>query len=311
MANPSYSEGSFSVPPRKDTFFSIFTKHQLRPNPKPSFDSISVAGQTAIITGGNTGIGLECGRLLLSRGLSHLVLASRSVQRGEDAATPLREAYPNAKIEVWELDMNSYDSIKAFAVRCAGLARIDLAILGAGIMNMSFEVTPSTGYEEMFQVNYLSAALLGILLLPLLKNKKSAGKPGHLTLVASGAALIAEYIERNENPLMPSFKRSDGWNSTVAKKRYDDTKGLVLMLTHKLSTLINADDAVVNVVDPTFTPGTGFFRNVPWLVRVFTWPLTRLLGTTVNNAGWRYFDASVTRGKESHGRFVSDWEISP
>lgn len=304
--------GSLSLTPENYTFSKIFFKHQIRPNPKPALESNSIAQQTAVITGGNTGIGLECGKLLLSLQLSHLILAVRSLQKGEEAAGPLRTLYPNAKIDVWHLDMNSYESIRAFARKCATLARLDVAILSAGIMNTRLEVHPSTGHEEMFQVNYLSTALLSLLLLPVLKKTKLAsGSPGRLTLVASGAALIAEFSERNAVPLLPAFDEHVGWDSTMAKKRYDTTKGLVLMLTLKLSQVTKAEDTVVNVVDPTFTPGTGFFRDLPLFVRAFAWPLTRLLGTSVNNAAWRYIDAAVSRGEESHGSFVSDWEIHP
>jgi NAD(P)-dependent dehydrogenase (short-subunit alcohol dehydrogenase family) len=177
-------------------------------------------------------------------------------------------------------------------------------------MNIKLEVNLSTGHEEMFQVNYLSTALLALLLLPILKNTPS-GTPGRLTLVASGAALIAEFSERNEVLLLPAFDKQEGWSSSVAKKRYDTTKGLVLMLTLKLSKITKAENTVINVVDPTFTPGTSFFRNLPFIIRVFTWPLTALFGTSVNNAAWRYIDAAVHRGKESHGSFLSDWEIHP
>lgn len=303
--------GSFALTPRRDTFWSIFSKHQLWPNRRPDFSKVSVAGRTAVITGGNTGIGLECGRLMLAQGLSHLVIASRSKARGETAAASLRKAHPEAKIEVWQLDMDSYDSIKTFARDCTKLERLDSVILGAGIMNVTLEVNASTGFEEMVQVNYLSQALLGLLLLPTMKAKKRPDSTPHMSLVASGAAMIAEFVERNEDPLMPAFKKTEGWSSTVAKKRYDDTKGMVLMLTHKLSTLVNAKDAIVNVVDPTFTPGTGFFRDVPVVIRALTWPINKLIGTSVNNAGWRYFDGAAVRGQESHGSLISDWEISP
>jgi NAD(P)-dependent dehydrogenase (short-subunit alcohol dehydrogenase family) len=301
--------GSMSLPPNNDTFLKVFTKHQLRPNPKPQLESISVAQQTAVITGGNTGLGLECGRILLSLQLSHLILAVRSLEKGKEAAASLRKIYPNVKIDVWQLDLDSYESIRAFARKCKTLPRLDIAILSAGIMNVAFKVNSTTGHEENFQINYLSTALLALLLLPSLEN--SSGTPGRLTLVASGAALIAEFSERNEVPLIPAFDIQEGWNSSVAKKRYDTSKGLVLILAYQLSKMIKADDTVINVVDPSFTPGTSFFRDLPLLMRAITWPLVRLVGTSVNNAGWRYVDAAVARGKETHGSFLSDWEISP
>lgn len=308
MASPG---SSMSLPPRHDTFLKIFIKHQLRPNPKPPRESISVAQQTAVITGGNTGIGLECGRLLLSLHLSHLILAVRSLEKGEEAAAPLRKLYPEAKINVWHLDLNSYDSIRSFARKCADIPRLDIAILSAGIMNMAFKVSSSTGHEETFQVNYLSTALLALLLLPALKNKNPSGAPGRLTLVASGAALIAEFSERNEATLIPSFDKQDGWNASAAKRRYDTTKAMVLMLVYRLSKITKAESTVINVVDPTFTPGTGFFRHLPFLMKVFAWPLATLLGTSVHEAAWGYIDAAVARGQESHGSFLSDWEINP
>ncbi|KAJ4312899.1 hypothetical protein N0V84_009709 [Fusarium piperis] len=308
MAAPG---GSLSLTPEQYTFAKIFVKHQIRPNPKPVFENITAAGKSAVITGGNGGIGLECGRVLLSLHLSHLIFAVRTLAKGEEAAASLRKLYPKAKIDVWHLDMDSYESIRAFAKKCATLPRLDMAFLSAGIMNVDLQVNKSTGHEEMFQVNYLSTALLGLLLLPILKRKSPSDSPGRLMLVASGAALIAEFSERNADPLLSAFGDEKGWNSTIAKKRYDTSKGLVLMLTLLLSQLTKAEDAIVNVVDPSFTPGTSFFRNLPLIMRAVTWPLTKVLGTSVNNAAWRYVDGALIRGKESHGSLISDWEIHP
>lgn len=293
------------------TFLKIFIKHQIRPNAKPSLGATSVAQKTAVITGGNGGLGLECGRILLSLQLSRLILAVRSLPKGEKAATSLRKAYPNAEIDVWRLDMDSYESIQEFSRKCAALPSLDMALLSAGIMNVKCDINSATGHEEMFQVNYMSTALLAVLLLPSLKKKTLGGTPGRLMLVASGAALIAEFAERSSDPLLSAFDKVDGWNSSVAKKRYDTSKGLVLMLTLKLASLVKVEDTIINVVDPSFTPGTSFFDNLPFLVRLLTWPLTKLVGTSVNNAAWRYVDAAAVRGKESHGSLLSDWEIHP
>ncbi|KAJ0383133.1 hypothetical protein COL922a_011107 [Colletotrichum nupharicola] len=106
------------------------------------------------------------------------------------------------------LDMNSYDSIQAFARRAEShLSRIDIAILNAGIMKMSFSKNPSTGHEETLQVNYLSTVLLAILLLPVLKAKrKPEGDPAHLTIVNAALTLAASFPNRDAKPLLPSFE---------------------------------------------------------------------------------------------------------
>jgi NAD(P)-dependent dehydrogenase (short-subunit alcohol dehydrogenase family) len=306
------SQSCLSLPAESYSFPKVFFKHQIRPNAKPSLDLGSAAGATAIITGANAGIGLESAKILLSLNISHLVLAVRTLTKGEEAAAPLRVAFPQTKIEVWHLDMNSYDSINAFVRQCATLDRLDIAILSAGIMNIDLRVNASTGHEEMFQVNYLSTALLAVSLLPLLKRREPSDSPGRLTLVASGAALIADFSSRDDAAqVLKSFDQTSGWNSSLAKTQYDASKGLVLMLTLKLSELVAAEEVVVNVVDPSFTPGTSFFRELPFAMRILLRPLTALLGTTVNNAAWRYVDAAVSRGGESHGSFISDWVVHP
>lgn len=309
----STSKGSLSLPAESFSFPKIFFKHQIQPNPKPSLDLSSAAGATAIVTGANAGIGLECAQLLLSLNISNLILAVRTISKGEEAAAPLRAAFPQAKIEVWPLDMNSYDSINAFARQCGTLARLDIVILSAGIMNMDLQVNTSTAHEEMFQVNYLSTALLAISMLPLLKRRTTpSGPPGRLTLVASGAALIADFSKHDATQIIKTFDPpSPTWTSAQAKSQYDATKALVLMMALKLSEIVSAEEVVVNVVDPSFAPGTNFFRGLPFAVRLLLRPLTALLGTTVNNAAWRYVDAAVSRGAESHGSFISDWEIHP
>jgi NAD(P)-dependent dehydrogenase (short-subunit alcohol dehydrogenase family) len=235
------SQGSLSLPAESYSFPKVFFKHQIRPNAKPSLDLGSAAGATAIITGANAGIGLESAKILLSLNISHLVLAVRTLTKGEEAAAPLRVAFPQTKIEVWHLDMNSYDSINAFVRQCATLDRLDIAILSAGIMNIDLRVNASTGHEEMFQVNYLSTALLAVSLLPLLKRREPSDSPGRLTLVASGAALIADFSSRDDAAqVLKSFDQTSGWNSSLAKTQYDASKGLVLMLTLKLSELVAA-----------------------------------------------------------------------
>ncbi len=59
----------------------------------------------------------------MDRQLSRLILAVRNAKKGEDAAATLRKAHPGAVIEVWSLDMDSYDSVRTFAKRCSTLDR--------------------------------------------------------------------------------------------------------------------------------------------------------------------------------------------
>lgn len=157
---PVLTMSSIDLPPSHDSFLVRFVKSSIltrsqRPPPGTSF-----AGKIAVVTGSNTGIGLACAKVMLEYHLSHLIMAVRSIEKGEAAAAPLRTAHPKAKIEVWQLDMLSYDSVQAFAERCNALPRLNIAILNAGLHSEAkYTTSPSTGHELAFQVNYLSSTL--------------------------------------------------------------------------------------------------------------------------------------------------------
>lgn len=301
--------GSISLPSPQTTFLRTLLKHQFLPSAKPSLDSISLIGRTAVVTGGSTGIGLACAKLLLSLRLPHLIIAARSFEKGAKAASELGELYPKAKVEFWCLDLNSYESVRLFAHKCAALGSLDIAILNAGIMMNEFHANMSTGHEETFQVNYLSTALLAILLIPVLKSSSRRG-PGRLTIVSSVAAVTTAFPEKDFVPIIPSFDRQDNWSSSVAKQRYDVTKLLLLMLMFKLSCLVKAEDVIINAVDPGFTLGTDLFRDIPLVLKVSMWPLANLMATSPEKGALTYVDACILRGTESHGSFLSDWQVN-
>lgn len=102
--------------------------------------------------------------------------------------------------------MSSHDSIQAFAQQAQDqLSRLHIVILNAGVRKLTFETVRGISYEEVIQVNYLSTALLTILLLPILKAKSPAGSPSRLTIAGAALALAAKFPNKNEDPLLPSF----------------------------------------------------------------------------------------------------------
>ncbi|KAF5508607.1 Short chain dehydrogenase yanD [Colletotrichum fructicola] len=237
-----------------------------------------------------------------------MVLAVRSLDRGEDAAAKLRKQHPGASIDVWQLDMNSYDSVQAFARRAEGHpSRIDIVILNAGIMKMSFSKNPSTGHEETLQVNYLSTMLLAILLLPVLKAKrKPDGDPAHLTVVNAALTLAASFPNRDAKPLLPSFDDP----KTFSSETYNSSKLLAHMFLWKLSDIVSADDVIVNLSDPAWCRGTALGRDAPGLLRWGLWAFGAT-GRTPRVGASCFVDAVVNKGKESHGCFLMSWSIHP
>ena len=91
-------------------------------------------GRTAIITGANTGLGYETAAALAASG-ARVVLAVRSLEKGENALHRIREAYPAARVELQLLDLCSLASVGAAAEALkSNLGTIDLLINNAGVV---------------------------------------------------------------------------------------------------------------------------------------------------------------------------------
>jgi NAD(P)-dependent dehydrogenase (short-subunit alcohol dehydrogenase family) len=303
--------GSKDMQPLASSFWPIFLKSQLRHKAQFPPKDTDLSGKVAIITGGNQGLGFESARQFLSFQLSHLIITVRSEEKGEAAVLKLQAEYPKATIKVWLLDMCSYDSIQTFAKRVESeLPRLDIAILNAGRSKAEFELVPSTGHEESLQVNYLSTILLATLLLPILKGKSRKGTPGRLSIVTSGTILFTKFSNSQRSPLLKSF---DDIKTAPAPgiETYGATKLLCHMFIYKLVDYVSADDVVVNLVDPGMTRGTGLNRDVPKVLAVLVVPMLVPISRKVTDGASAYLDATVVKGKESHGCFIMDWEIRP
>jgi NAD(P)-dependent dehydrogenase (short-subunit alcohol dehydrogenase family) len=125
-------------------------------------------GRTVVITGGNSGIGLEAARPLATRG-ARVVIACRSLERAQTAIEDIQASAPSAQVEAVELDLASQVSI----ARCAEalgkrLERVDVLINNAGVMGIPRAVTED-GFETQFGTNHLGHFALTGRLFDLLK----------------------------------------------------------------------------------------------------------------------------------------------
>ena len=83
-------------------------------------------GRVAVVTGANSGLGLETARQLAVHGAT-VVLACRSLERGAAAIADIQMGAPDARLQLQELDLASLQSVRraADALRAAH-DRIDL-----------------------------------------------------------------------------------------------------------------------------------------------------------------------------------------
>ena len=303
---------SIDLPPMTEPYFRVFLRKRFTMSAQAPPKDLDCTGQIGIITGGNSGIGLEAAKIFLEHHLSRLILTVRSQEKGDEAAAMLRQLHPSAQIDVWLLDMNSYESIQAFAARCAAeLDSISFVILNAGLKATAFKTNPITGHEETIQVNYLSTILLTILLLPVLKDKRLPGHPPRLSIVTSALAYVAAFPNRDADPLLPSFDDGSKWDYATVNDRYGTSKLLGLMALIKLKGYVRPEDVVVNFVDPCFIRGTGLSRDTPMMFKPVVTLMGYVIGRPVKEGAWTYVDAVAVKGKESHGSFLWNWEIAP
>ena len=130
------------------------------PYPKKEF-----TGQTIIVTGSNTGLGLEAARHLTRLNAGKVILAVRNIDKGEAAKTSIEESTNRpGVVEVWQLDLSSYESVKQFARKADDLERLDVLLENAGIMTTKFSMAEKD--ESNVTINVVSTFLLGLLLLP-------------------------------------------------------------------------------------------------------------------------------------------------
>ncbi|MFI7497741.1 oxidoreductase [Streptomyces sp. NPDC049687] len=183
-----------------------------------AYDIPDQGGRSAVVTGGNSGLGYVTARELARKG-ARVVLACRSEARGVEALGRLKREVPGAEVEFGRLDLADLSSVREFAMSYDG--PLDLLVNNAGVMALPYGTTVD-GFETQFGVNHLGHFALTGLLLPALL----AAPPGaRVVTVSSMAHLLGNIDPRDLN----SERRYRRW---VA---YGRSKTANLLFTHELA----------------------------------------------------------------------------
>ncbi|MCJ1377219.1 hypothetical protein MMC17_000311 [Xylographa soralifera] len=272
----------------------------------PHDPTVTFEGKHIIVTGSNSGIGYDAALKLVKLRAATVILAVRSINRGMKAKSDIERLTNRfGVVQIWELDMNSYASIRSFAERAeAELPSLDVAVLNAGVVCQSFRLSQE-GWEETLQVNVLSTALLAMLLLPQMKASKTKSSTAHLCVVGSGMHEFAKVDEIQAAPkVLEAMNQSNSYAG--AEAQYNITKLFVQYVVSELASRLVAPDGEPQVIINTASPGataTKLIRDVDGvllriLVVLYLWLLTR-----TSEQGSRSLVSAVTLGKESHGLF--------
>lgn len=158
---------------------------------RPPYPTQNFTNQTIIVTGSNTGMGLEAARHFLRLDAGLVILAVRDLAKGAAARDSLLKSFSSSssssssspsssspiqqeRVQVWELDLASYTSVTRFAERVnRELERVDVLVSNAAMYVLSGEFRRAAEGEQedemTVRVNVVCTMMLAVLLLPKLR----------------------------------------------------------------------------------------------------------------------------------------------
>src|ERR1700742_3343943 len=180
-------------------------------------------GKLAVITGANSGTGKEAARRLGAAG-ARVIMAVRTVAKGEQARADILARHPGAQLEVRRVDLADLASVTEFTDGLiADGTPVDLLLNNAGVMAVPTRMTTADGFELQFGSNFLGPFALTVRLLPLLLRAPAP----RVATMSSGMANVGRI---NFTDLQAS-RRYRAWPAYCQSKLAD------LMLTQHLAVL--------------------------------------------------------------------------
>lgn len=244
-----------------------------------------LAGKMAIITGANSGIGLEAAREL-ARKEAHIIMACRDIENAKAAKNEIMSEIPQSKPEIIPIDLADLNSVRQFADTFKSkYSNLDVLINNAGLMMAPYGKTKDD-FEQQFGINHLGHfALTGLLMDPILQTPHA-----RIINVSSNAHHVGHMDFDN---LM--YEGGKGYSPTRA---YGRSKLANLLFTYELERRFEAagSKTIAAAAHPGYTH-THLTRYLEkkWYFRLFS-PLANLIAQKAEMGALPIIRAAVDKG---------------
>lgn len=290
----------------------------------------SLTGQTVIITGGNTGIGLEAARDLAQRG-ARVIIACRDVVKGQQAAESivaslleslesedsddedddaneqvLNYTTCSSRVLVKKCDLASLTSVRNFAQDIVtSEERLDILVCHAGAGCPPGRHITADGYEQQFQTNHLGHFLLVHSLLPLMKSTAEISDYPCKIIITSSSAHRAGVIDLQNIAKCSMYVNHPFWT-------YCDTKLANVIFAKELAIKLADTNITVNSLHPGTVYTDAIKNNDLWYIKYFLIFMCFLYGDRSEAEGAQTILhlATSSDGDTSTGAYWSDCNLS-
>ncbi len=252
-----------------------------------------LSGRTCVVTGANSGIGLEAVRQLAELG-ADVVMVGRNPERLEQARASFEGAVRGRALITTEvIDVSSLQSVRAGAARLLeSHPQIDVLVNNAGVLLDSRQVS-TDGIELTLATNVLGPFLLTELLTPALAAAASERPPARIINVSSGG-MYSEAVQLDD---LQSARQQ--WSGSAF---YARTKRMQVMLTEYWAAQLADQNIVVHAMHPGWADTPGVESSLPTFHRI----VGKALRTPAEGADTITWLAAAQEPARSSGGFWQD-----